>query len=117
MNIICKKLWSGFGQHEIKETSKLLEIKKYIAEKLNMPSNFSLVEPARLTRVSLGNNEEIQLCILQFIDAKKHRFVMITYPNHLKQIRIQIDSAIKDMEMVKANKTRSDDLNKNIPIN
>ncbi len=117
MNIICKKLWSGLDQHEMRETSQLLEIKKYIADKLNMPSNFSLVEPARLTRISIGKNEEIQLCILQFVNAKKHRFVMITDPNYLKEIRIQIDRAIKDMEMVKANKTHSDDLNKNIPIN
>ena len=117
MDDICKQLWSRLTQHERKEVYRNYEVKKNLADKLEMPSNFSLIEAARFTRMAIGRNEEIQVGFLQFADNKENRFVMIADPYQLKQIMIAIEEMLKDMEILKAHKTFTDDLSKSSPIN
>lgn len=117
MNSIYKKLWSRLTQQERKELYRNFDTKKDISVKLGMPSNFSLVEAARLTRIAIGENEETQIALLQLVDGKENRFVMIAAPHELEHLHAAFGEVLKDMEILKAKKTLPDDLNKNTPIN
>lgn len=117
MNNICKKLWSRLTQQERKDIYRNYETKKDILAKLEMPSNFTLIEAARLTRIAIGENEETQMALLQLVDGKENRFVMIAAPYELEHLHVTLGEVLKDMEIFKAKKTLPDDLNKNDLIN
>lgn len=117
MNKICKKLWSRLTDQERKDIYRNHETKKDISVKLGMPSNFSLIEAARLTRLAVGESEETQMALLQLVDGKENRFVMIAAPHELEHLHAAFGEVLKDMEILKAKKTLPDDLNKNTPIN
>lgn len=117
MNNICKKLWSRLTQQERKELYRNYDTKKDLSVKLMMPSNFSLIEAVRLSRVTISKDQKIQVSFLQFADDKENRFVMIADPYQLEHIHKTIGEMLKDIEILQEIKTISGDLNKNTPIN
>ncbi len=117
MKSICKKLWSRLTQQERKELYRNFDTKKDLSVKLMMPSNFSLIEAVRLSRVTISKDQKIQVGFLQFADDKENRFVMITDPYQLKHIHKTIGEMLKDIEILQESKTISDGLTKNNLIN
>lgn len=117
MNNICKKLWSRLTQQEKKELYRNYDTKKDLSVKLMMPSNFSLIEAVRLSRVTISKDQKIQVGFLQFADDRENRFVMIADPYQLEHIHKTIGELLKDIEILQKSKTIPDGLNKNSPIN